>query len=265
MPAWAWILITVVAVVAAVASIVWLLSKQRKREALQGRFGPEYDRTVRERDSRRAAESELQDRERRREELDIRPLAPLARARYADEWGRPGEVRRRPQHRRPRCERPRAARDGRPRIPDGGVRAAGGRHLGGPPRRRRKLSSRVPDRGARRGRASRYRGPPPPWSTTGRCSRSCSAKRRASRESHSSELARRHGRRKRGPSAGRDVAEPALVHARVDPAQRASDEWSPRSTMRPASNTSTSSAPSAVERRCAIVTVVRPASSRSRA
>ena len=87
MPAWAWILITVVAVVAAVASIVWLLSKQRKREALQGRFGPEYDRTVRERDSRRAAESELQDRERRREELDIRPLAPLARARYADEWG----------------------------------------------------------------------------------------------------------------------------------------------------------------------------------
>jgi hypothetical protein len=41
---------------------------------------------VRERDSRRAAESELQDRERRREE--IRPLAPVARARYADEWGR---------------------------------------------------------------------------------------------------------------------------------------------------------------------------------
>jgi hypothetical protein len=86
MPVWAWILIAVVAVVA-VASIVWMLSKQRKREALQGKFGPEYDRTVRERDSRRAAESELQDRERRREELDIRPLAPLSRARYADEWG----------------------------------------------------------------------------------------------------------------------------------------------------------------------------------
>jgi hypothetical protein len=86
MPAWAWILITVAAVVV-VASIVWMLSKQRKREALRGRFGPEYDRTVRERDSRRAAESELQDRERRREELDIRPLAPVARARYADEWG----------------------------------------------------------------------------------------------------------------------------------------------------------------------------------
>ena len=76
MPAWAWILITVVAVVA-VGSIVWMLSKQRRREALQERFGPEYERTVRERDSRRAAESELQHREKRREELDIRPLAPV--------------------------------------------------------------------------------------------------------------------------------------------------------------------------------------------
>ena len=86
MPAWAWIVIIVLAIVV-VASIVWMLMKQRRREALRGRFGPEYDRTVRERDSRRAAESELQDRERRREELEIRQLAPVARARYADEWG----------------------------------------------------------------------------------------------------------------------------------------------------------------------------------
>src|SRR5215210_7836628 len=86
MPVWAWILIALVAVVA-VAMIVWMLSRQRKREALREKFGPEYERTVRERDSRRAAESELQDRERRREELNIRPLAPVARARYADEWG----------------------------------------------------------------------------------------------------------------------------------------------------------------------------------
>jgi hypothetical protein len=86
MPAWAWIAIIVLAIVA-VASIIWILTKQRKREALRGKFGPEYDRTVQERDSRRAAESELQDRERRREELEIRPLAPVARARYVDEWG----------------------------------------------------------------------------------------------------------------------------------------------------------------------------------
>jgi hypothetical protein len=86
MPAWVWIAIIVLAIVA-VASIIWMLTKQRKREALRGKFGPEYDRTVQERDSRRAAESELQDRERRREELEIRPLAPVPRARYVDEWG----------------------------------------------------------------------------------------------------------------------------------------------------------------------------------
>jgi hypothetical protein len=86
MPAWAWIAIIVLAIVA-VASIIWILTKQRKREALRGKFGPEYDRTVQERDSRRAAESELQDRQRRRQELEIRPLAPVARARYVDEWG----------------------------------------------------------------------------------------------------------------------------------------------------------------------------------
>jgi hypothetical protein len=86
MPVWVWISIIVVAIVV-LAAIVWMLSKRRKREALQGQFGPEYDRTVRERDSRRAAESELQERQRRREEFEIRPLAPLARARYADEWG----------------------------------------------------------------------------------------------------------------------------------------------------------------------------------
>jgi len=85
MPTWAWIVIIVLAVVV-VAAIVWVLVKRRKREELRGTFGPEYDRTVRERDSRRAAESELQERQRRREELDIRPLAPLARTRYADEW-----------------------------------------------------------------------------------------------------------------------------------------------------------------------------------
>jgi hypothetical protein len=85
MPAWAWILIIVLAIVV-LAAIVWVRAKRRKREALRGTFGPEYDRTVRERDSRRAAESELQERQRRREDLEIRPLAPLARARYADEW-----------------------------------------------------------------------------------------------------------------------------------------------------------------------------------
>jgi hypothetical protein len=85
MPTWTWVLIIALAIVV-LAAIAWVLVKRRRRRALQGTFGPEYDRTVRERDSRRAAESELQERQRRREELKIRSLTPLARTRYADEW-----------------------------------------------------------------------------------------------------------------------------------------------------------------------------------
>jgi hypothetical protein len=36
--------------------------------------------------SRRKAESQLADRQRRREQLEIRPLAPEARTRFAEEW-----------------------------------------------------------------------------------------------------------------------------------------------------------------------------------
>ena len=75
----------------AVAVIVVLLvvarsSSARRREHLQERFGPEYDRTVDETGSRRDAEKELQERERQREELDIRPLSNAARSRFTDEW-----------------------------------------------------------------------------------------------------------------------------------------------------------------------------------
>jgi hypothetical protein len=85
MPAWAWILILVVAVVV-IAAIAWSISRKRRRDGLREQFGPEYERTVNERESRRAAESELQDRRERREQLDIRPLTPAAQSRYAADW-----------------------------------------------------------------------------------------------------------------------------------------------------------------------------------
>jgi hypothetical protein len=85
MPAWAWILITVAAVVV-VASIVWMLSKQRTREALRGRFGPIRSNRPRARQPARGGVRAAGPGAAPRE-LDIRPLAPVARARYADEWG----------------------------------------------------------------------------------------------------------------------------------------------------------------------------------
>jgi hypothetical protein len=57
-----------------------------RRRRLQQRFGPEYDRVVDERDSRRQAEAELTEREHRVQDLDIQPLTDSARASYAAQW-----------------------------------------------------------------------------------------------------------------------------------------------------------------------------------
>jgi hypothetical protein len=77
-------IIVVVVVVIAVVAAVALTTARRRR--LQERFGPEYDRAVGQHDSRLKAESELAARERRVRSLEIRPLDPAARARYAERW-----------------------------------------------------------------------------------------------------------------------------------------------------------------------------------
>jgi hypothetical protein len=87
MPGWAWAIIIVAAVVV-VAIVVWRALAAKKTRMLQGRFGSEYDRTLDSADSRRAAEADLEARAERRDELDIRPLAPGARERYLGEWQR---------------------------------------------------------------------------------------------------------------------------------------------------------------------------------
>jgi hypothetical protein len=87
MPGWAWAIIVVAAVVL-VALVVWRALAAKRTRALQGRFGPEYDRALDGSESRRDAEAELKARAERRDELDIRPLAPGARERYVAEWQR---------------------------------------------------------------------------------------------------------------------------------------------------------------------------------
>lgn len=72
----------VIIVLIAIAAIAVRMRSRRLRE----RFGPEYDRTVEQAGSRERAETELEKRERRHRELDIRPLAPAVRSRYVDEW-----------------------------------------------------------------------------------------------------------------------------------------------------------------------------------
>jgi hypothetical protein len=89
MPTWSIVLIVVVVLVVVAAALVAArLSSSRharRSEELQQRFGPEYDRLVAG-GSRRAAERELSDRERRHAALDLKPLKEADRSRFADEW-----------------------------------------------------------------------------------------------------------------------------------------------------------------------------------
>jgi hypothetical protein len=79
------IVIIIVAIVVVVAIIAGVMYDQRRRR-LRQRFGPEYDRLVEETGSKAKAEAELASRQRRVAGLDIRPLDPAVRARYAENW-----------------------------------------------------------------------------------------------------------------------------------------------------------------------------------
>jgi len=79
------IVIIIVAILVVVAIVAGVVYDQRRRR-LRQRFGPEYDRLVEETGSKAKAEAELTSRQRRVAGLDIRPLDPAARARYAENW-----------------------------------------------------------------------------------------------------------------------------------------------------------------------------------
>jgi hypothetical protein len=85
MPSWVWVLIAI-GVVVVLAIIVWGAVARRRTGRLQEQFGPEYERAVGTADSKREAESELQAREERRRELEIRPLSQAARDRHLEAW-----------------------------------------------------------------------------------------------------------------------------------------------------------------------------------
>jgi FtsZ-interacting cell division protein ZipA len=73
-------------VVLAVAVFVIWETRRRRRANLQQRFGPEYEREVRERGSERDADQHLSEVADRRDRLDIRQLEPTARDRYTQRW-----------------------------------------------------------------------------------------------------------------------------------------------------------------------------------
>ena len=81
-------MLTVVAVLIALAVLAWATQRGRQTERLRQRFGTEYARTVDDLGSREKAEAELLERERRVQRLHIKPLSADDGARFAHEWKR---------------------------------------------------------------------------------------------------------------------------------------------------------------------------------
>ncbi len=81
-------LMIVLIVVAAAAVLVALLFYTRRHRSmlLRDRFGPEYEKTVRESGSTGRAEAELEKRVQRVERLHLRPLPHSARRQYLARW-----------------------------------------------------------------------------------------------------------------------------------------------------------------------------------
>jgi predicted nucleic acid-binding protein len=81
-------LLLIAVIVALLAVVGWLVYERRRSNQLRAEFGPEYKRAVDETGDRRAAETELRERQQRVEALDVRPLPAREREAYAQEWRR---------------------------------------------------------------------------------------------------------------------------------------------------------------------------------
>jgi hypothetical protein len=81
------VIVAVVIAAVAVAAVTFFIARTRRRSVqLRERFGPEYERTVREAGDVRRAEATLQARETRVKRLHITPLTSEQARRFSDEW-----------------------------------------------------------------------------------------------------------------------------------------------------------------------------------
>ena len=77
-----------VAVILVIVGLAWLYVRKRRSTTadLRKKFGPEYDRAVREHGSERKAQTKLEDREKRVEKLNLRDLDPIEHDRFLKRW-----------------------------------------------------------------------------------------------------------------------------------------------------------------------------------
>lgn len=79
------IAIVVIAIVV-VAAIGFVTSRKRRSQKLRERFGPEYDRVMRQEGDPRKAEGVLEFRQKRREKFNIRRLSAADRSSFVTRW-----------------------------------------------------------------------------------------------------------------------------------------------------------------------------------
>ncbi len=74
------------AIVIFAALVIWAATTNIRSMRLKKKFGPEYDYALEKTGDRHTAESDLQQRQKRVQELDIKPLEEKDKTRYHDEW-----------------------------------------------------------------------------------------------------------------------------------------------------------------------------------
>jgi hypothetical protein len=80
------LVVGIVVAIAVIAAVAFAVLSRRRSKRLRERFGPEYDRVVRQEGNARKAEGVLEFREKRRQKFVIRPLAPADKSKFALRW-----------------------------------------------------------------------------------------------------------------------------------------------------------------------------------
>ena len=78
--------LVLILVVAGVFVFGFWFIQQRRRSGLKGRFGLEYDRTIKTAETRGEGEKQLVEREKRVERFQLKTLKPQETQRFNDEW-----------------------------------------------------------------------------------------------------------------------------------------------------------------------------------
>jgi hypothetical protein len=80
------ILAVVLVLVVLAIVLVPVFARRKRSERLQDQFGPEYDHTVQALGDEKKAQTELEERQKHVQALDIRPLSEAERQRYLADW-----------------------------------------------------------------------------------------------------------------------------------------------------------------------------------